>query len=208
MIAGRHAEGDHVGQRIELGAEAAFARSSRAMRPSIPSSTPAMMMTATAFSHSPEMAKRTPVRPKHRPARHRIGRDTAQAACHGAWAGNPHGERPPSLSDADTLAVADPRQHVSPATERWPSATWARFLRADRHRRGCRSGSGRQRWPAAIISPCFTKGMIRRATRPAIWVKPMRVPSAPRPEYAGAHSLRLPCRGSALRNLPEYRRRA
>src|SRR5690606_27005602 len=40
------------------------ARRSRAMRPSIPSSTPAKMIAASAFSHSSPIAKRTPVRPK------------------------------------------------------------------------------------------------------------------------------------------------
>ncbi len=32
--------------------------------------------------------------------------------------------------------------------------------------------------PAATMSPPFTNGTIRRATRPAIWVKPIRMPSA------------------------------
>ena len=41
------------------------ALSSRAMRPSIPSSTPARMIANSAFSQSPTIAKRMPVRPEH-----------------------------------------------------------------------------------------------------------------------------------------------
>src|SRR3990167_2843597 len=40
------------------------ARKSRAMRPSMPSSTPATMTIVTAAAHSPPIAKRTPVRPE------------------------------------------------------------------------------------------------------------------------------------------------
>ena len=53
----------------------------------------------------------------------------------------------------------------------------ARRRRAGTRRRGCRSGSARRAGPAATMSPGLTKPTMRRATRPAIWVKPICAPS-------------------------------
>src|SRR6185369_826050 len=91
---------------------------------------------------------------------------------------------------------------VSPAIERWPRMT-----------RGA-TPSGRYTstrlpkrmrpilWPASTTSPSRTNDMMRRATSPAIWVKPIFRPSVPSMSRCWRSLSSLALSRSALTNLP------
>jgi hypothetical protein len=66
----RDAEGNVVGQTVQLAPNRDCALSSRAIRPSIPSSMPARITASTAgLPESPVIAKRMPVSPRTAPRR-------------------------------------------------------------------------------------------------------------------------------------------